>query len=178
VRVLCYNVLAEKYAVPELLSYCPMRYLRYDHRKQQILREILSFDCDFVALQVKRVSAGPCFRSDSHKPHPSFQEVEAGHFKTYFEPQMSKAGFSGTFRPKSRARTMMDSSSVDGCVLFYKKEKFVDRPFPSHHSPQRLLFDSSMPGSKCWRNSGLSTRAIQLSATRESSRGAATLSTD
>jgi mRNA deadenylase 3'-5' endonuclease subunit Ccr4 len=45
--------LAEKYAVPELLSYCPTRYLKYEHRKQQILKEMLSHSCDFIALQVK-----------------------------------------------------------------------------------------------------------------------------
>lgn len=134
VRVLCYNVLAEKYAVPELLHYCPTRYLKYEHRKQQILKEMLSHSCDFIALQVNRapsldrialVRGLTLFVSlvVGRVVIPT-QEVEAGHYKTFFEPQMSKMGYGGTFRPKSRARTMMDGSSVDGCVLFHKSDKY------------------------------------------------------
>ena len=62
-RVLCYNVLAEKYAVPELLHYCPTRYLKYEHRKQQILKEMLSHSCDFIALQVNRAPSLGGYRS-------------------------------------------------------------------------------------------------------------------
>lgn len=127
VRVLCYNVLAEKYAVPELLHYCPTRYLKYEHRKQQILKEMLSHSCDFIALQ----------------------EVEAGHYKTFFEPQMSKMGYGGTFRPKSRARTMMDGSSVDGCVLFHKSDKYkmLEEFWIEYQSNSIKRYEKEFPGS-------------------------------
>eukprot|EP00005_Dracoamoeba_jomungandri_P009539 CAMPEP_0174266306 /NCGR_PEP_ID=MMETSP0439-20130205/29671_1 /TAXON_ID=0 /ORGANISM="Stereomyxa ramosa, Strain Chinc5" /LENGTH=739 /DNA_ID=CAMNT_0015353193 /DNA_START=28 /DNA_END=2244 /DNA_ORIENTATION=- len=102
IRVLNYNILAEKYAVPEVLAYCPKRYLKWDYRKTRLQKEILDYDCDLIALQ----------------------EVQAAHYKEFFEPNMLAAGFKGIFKPKSRARTMKDWSTVDGCVIFYKEEKF------------------------------------------------------
>lgn len=37
---------------------------------------------------------------------------------------MTRAGYAGVFRPKSRARTMEDWDQVDGCVIFYKTAQF------------------------------------------------------
>jgi len=37
---------------------------------------------------------------------------------------MTRAGYSGVFRPKSRARTMEDWDQVDGCVIFYRNKQF------------------------------------------------------
>lgn len=37
-RVLCYNVLAESYAMNDRINYCPSWALVWDYRKQRILK--------------------------------------------------------------------------------------------------------------------------------------------
>jgi CCR4-NOT transcription complex subunit 6 len=101
-RVLSYNILADGYATPEQYYYCPSWALEWDYRKTGILKEISQHDCDIICLQ----------------------EVEAKQYADYFQPEMSKLGYSGVFTPKSRARTMEDWSVVDGCVIFFKRARF------------------------------------------------------
>lgn len=103
VKVVCYNVLAEDYALPDRYPYCPVWALNWNYRKVRILNEITNQDADVVCLQ----------------------EVETEQYRSYFEPAMQQAGYAGMFRPKSRARTMDDWSRVDGCATFYKSSKFV-----------------------------------------------------
>ncbi|KAL6071665.1 Glucose-repressible alcohol dehydrogenase transcriptional effector [Balamuthia mandrillaris] len=125
-RVLCYNILAEKYAVPELLGYCPKHFLNNEYRKNRILQEVLSYDCDFLALQ----------------------EVESKHYLSFYQPEMRKAGYEGIFKPKSRARTMGDIGSVDGCVIFYKPDKFelLDEYWIEYQSSSIKRYEKEFPG--------------------------------
>merc|ERR1712232_408660 len=82
-------------------SHCPTRFLNWNHRKHRILKDVLAHECDIISLQ----------------------ELETKAFKGYLEPEMAKAGYSGLFKPKSRARTMTSWDSVDGCGLFYRPSK-------------------------------------------------------
>jgi len=100
--VFCYNVLAEKYATQERHSYTPCWALEWQYRKERIINEILSNNPDIVCLQ----------------------EVEAKHFRDFFQVELTRAGYAGVFRPKSRARTMEDWDQVDGCAIFYKTSQF------------------------------------------------------
>ncbi|CAD5227343.1 unnamed protein product [Bursaphelenchus xylophilus] len=102
--VFCYNVLCDKYATTNLYSYCPSWALNWEYRKNAIIKEILRYDADIVALQ----------------------EVEAEQFKVLFEPSLKEHGYDGIFAPKSRAKTMNadDRKHVDGCSLFWKSSKF------------------------------------------------------
>lgn len=104
IRFLCYNILAENYAISERINYCPQWALAWDYRKHRILKEITLYDPDIMCLQ----------------------EVESEQFRTFFMPEMLQRGYSGVFRPKSRARTMEDWRRVDGCVIFYKREVFEE----------------------------------------------------
>lgn len=47
-------------------------------------------------------------------------------FELFFSPHLAIENYSGIFSPKSRAKTMSlyESKSVDGCAIFYKKNKF------------------------------------------------------
>ena len=53
------------------------------------------------------------------------QEVETDQFFHYFQPELKRVGYDGIFAPKSRARTMTEHERkhVDGCAIFYKREK-------------------------------------------------------
>lgn len=50
--VFTYNILAEKYATPQLYGYAPSWALSWEYRKVQLLNEILSYDPDIICLQV------------------------------------------------------------------------------------------------------------------------------
>lgn len=103
--VMCYNVLCEKYATPQMFGYVPSWFLNWEYRKQVITHEILSYDADVVCLQ----------------------EVEASQFDAYFKPQLRmRGGYDGFFYAKSRAKTMSDwdRTFVDGCALFFKADRF------------------------------------------------------
>ena len=50
--LLTYNILAEKYATPQMYGYVPSWALLWEYRKQMILHEVLSYDADIICLQV------------------------------------------------------------------------------------------------------------------------------
>eukprot|EP01114_Cavostelium_apophysatum_P020466 TRINITY_DN6864_c0_g1_i2.p1 TRINITY_DN6864_c0_g1~~TRINITY_DN6864_c0_g1_i2.p1 ORF type:complete len:609 (-),score=205.83 TRINITY_DN6864_c0_g1_i2:981-2807(-) len=101
-RVLTYNILAEQYATQEQYFYCPSWALDWNYRKQGLLKEILAYDCDVICLQ----------------------EVEVAQYTEFFQVELAKHGYAGVIAAKSRARTMEDWGSVDGCATFYKRNKF------------------------------------------------------
>jgi len=104
-RVFCYNVLAESYAQPDRINYCPSWALNWEYRKHRILKEIVFYEPDIICLQ----------------------EVEAEQLEVFFQPEMLSRGYVGKFHPKSRARTMDEQSkkTVDGCVIFWKRDIFT-----------------------------------------------------
>jgi len=102
ISVFCYNILAEKYATPEGHVCTPSWALEWSYRKERILGELLKSNADILCLQ----------------------EVEAKHYRDFFQVEMGRVGYTGVFRPKSRARTMEDWDQVDGCVIFYRNKTF------------------------------------------------------
>ncbi|KAF9939096.1 Glucose-repressible alcohol dehydrogenase transcriptional effector [Mortierella alpina] len=103
--VFCYNILAEKYATPQMYGYTPSWALAWEYRKELILQEVLAYSADVVCLQ----------------------EIESGQYDDYFKDQMKQqADYDSVFWPKSRAKTMpeKDRRSVDGCATFFKASKF------------------------------------------------------
>jgi len=50
-RVFCYNVLAEVYAIPERHCYCPSWAIEWDYRKKLVLQEISKHNPDILCLQ-------------------------------------------------------------------------------------------------------------------------------
>ncbi|KAF0688105.1 Aste57867_20266 [Aphanomyces stellatus] len=100
-RVLSYNVLAEIYATRQMYPYCPMWALNWSFRKQLLRRELQLYNADILCLQ----------------------EVQADHYKNYFEPMMAEWGYDGLFQQKTR-ESMGLAGKVDGCALFYRKSRF------------------------------------------------------
>ncbi|KAI0049872.1 hypothetical protein FA95DRAFT_1488266 [Auriscalpium vulgare] len=103
--VVCYNILAEKYATERLYGYTPSWALAWEYRKGLILREVLDHDADFLCLQ----------------------EVDTGAFEEYFSKRLGERGYDGVHVPKSRHKTMSDADRrmVDGCAIFYKRDKYT-----------------------------------------------------
>lgn len=98
-----YNILSDKYATTNLYSYCPSWALNWEYRKNAILKDILNYSADVMALH----------------------EVETEQFRVLFEPELRQHGYEGIFAPKSRAKTMNtdDRKHVDGCALFWRTSK-------------------------------------------------------
>jgi CCR4-NOT transcription complex subunit 6 len=101
-RVLSYNVLAEIYATRQMYPYCPMWALNWSFRKQLLRRELQLYNADLLCLQ----------------------EVQADHYKNYFQPMMSEMGYEGLYQKKTR-ESMGLEGKVDGCAMFYRKNRYV-----------------------------------------------------
>ncbi|XP_076458540.1 uncharacterized protein LOC143292236 [Babylonia areolata] len=104
-RVMCYNVLCDKYCTRQQYGYCPSWALSWEYRKKGLLNHILDMQSDIISLQ----------------------EVETEQYDRFFKPELARQGYSGLFLPKSRVRTMscqQERQKVDGCAIFYKKDKF------------------------------------------------------
>lgn len=102
--IMCYNVLCDKYATPQMYGYCPNWALKWSYRKKGIMQEIRHYKADILSLQ----------------------EVETEQFYNFFLPELQKDGYDGIFSPKSRAKTMSENERrhVDGCAIFYQTNKF------------------------------------------------------
>merc|ERR1712176_1174583 len=99
-RVMSYNCLAPIYCTRSMYPYVEPFKLEWDYRKYNIKREILRYKPDVICLQ----------------------EVQHNHFDDYFTKELSKEGYEGMYRPKSRG--LRDPKSVDGCAIFFKSARF------------------------------------------------------
>ena len=101
--VLSYNVLCERCATERLYGYTPQWALAWKYRKDLILEEIRSHQCDFICLQ----------------------EIEIAQYEEFFLENLSELGYDGVYWPKSRYKTMSDSDrrTVDGCAIFFRQTK-------------------------------------------------------
>ncbi|KAH9487940.1 CCR4-NOT transcription complex subunit 6 [Bulinus truncatus] len=103
--VMCYNVLCDKLCTKAMYAYCPTWALSWDYRKKGIMNDIIRGNADILTLQ----------------------EVETEQYYSMFFPELAGHGYDGIFLPKSRVRTMnsdKEKKSVDGCAIFFKKNKF------------------------------------------------------
>ncbi|KAI6181629.1 Leucine-rich repeat and Endonuclease exonuclease phosphatase domain containing protein [Aphelenchoides besseyi] len=101
--VLSYNVLSDSILNNERHE-CPEWCTEWSFRSQQLIREIVFYNADIVALQ----------------------EVEEEKFYTFFTPELKAHGYDGVFSSKSRSRTMSEEKRkrVDGCAMFWKSDSF------------------------------------------------------
>jgi nocturnin len=80
----------------------PQEALKWENRKDELLKEILRSGADVVCLE------------------------EVDHFPDFFQPKLKENGFEGFFKPKpfSPCLKVEGNSGPDGCALFYKADKF------------------------------------------------------
>ncbi|KAJ9120629.1 hypothetical protein QFC22_002558 [Naganishia vaughanmartiniae] len=103
--ILCFNILCERYATHQMYGYTPSWALNWQHRKDEILKQILESGAHVVCLQ----------------------EVDDEQYHDFFLPNMEERGYDGAFNPKTRARTMSENERrrVDGCATFWKTSKYA-----------------------------------------------------
>ncbi|KAE8661226.1 Carbon catabolite repressor protein 4-like protein 2 [Hibiscus syriacus] len=100
--VLSYNILSDSYASSELYSYCPSWALSWQYRKQNLLREIVSYRADIVCLQ----------------------EVQNNHFEEVFAPELDKHGYQALYKRKTNEVYSGNIHTIDGCAIFFRRDRF------------------------------------------------------
>ncbi|KAH3745417.1 glucose-repressible alcohol dehydrogenase transcriptional effector [Pelomyxa schiedti] len=123
--VMSYNILADMYASPETYRYCPPWALDWNNRKKLVLEQIKALSPAVICLQ----------------------EVETKQFVDFFLPSLTAIGYTGVFKPKSRARHVIENSKVDGCCIFFQTTKFslVDTILIEFQSLSMTHFGSCSP---------------------------------
>ncbi|KNA11058.1 hypothetical protein SOVF_138410 [Spinacia oleracea] len=96
--VVSYNILADAYATSDTYSYCPSWALSWPYRRQNLLREIVTYRADIVCLQ----------------------EVQFDHFEEFFSPELDKHGYHALYKRKTSEVT----HTVDGCATFFRRDRF------------------------------------------------------
>ena len=97
--VLTYNLLADVCATEEQYSNCPSFALKWEDRRENLLKEILQGDVDIICLQ----------------------ELQQNHFIDFFYLELAKHGYEGIFKEKQRE---FYSPTVDGCATFYRRSHY------------------------------------------------------
>ena len=54
----------------------------------------------------------------------SLQEVQANAFDEFFHPQLQREGYEGLYKRKTRESMSDDPSTIDGCAIFYRSDRF------------------------------------------------------
>jgi len=102
--VLTYNVLADLYASQELYGgYCPPWALSWSYRRQNLLREMLSYNADILCLQ----------------------EIQSDAFDDFFGPELGRAGYLAVYKRKTEQVYTGSAYAIDGCATFYRKDAFT-----------------------------------------------------
>ncbi|KAI4371956.1 hypothetical protein MLD38_010245 [Melastoma candidum] len=100
--VLSYNILADRYASDELYGYCPSWALSWPYRRQNLLREIVTYRADIVCLQ----------------------EVQSNHFEEFFAPEMDKHGYEALYKRRTNEVCTGKNELIDGCATFFRRDRF------------------------------------------------------
>ncbi|GMN45328.1 hypothetical protein TIFTF001_014513 [Ficus carica] len=100
--VLSYNVLADVCATRERYSYCPTWALVWEYRRQKLVNEIIEYDADIICLQ----------------------EVQSDHFESFYEPELTKHGYSVMYTKKTPVLYTANKFVTDGCATFYRRKLF------------------------------------------------------
>mmetsp|Transcript_8378 Transcript_8378/g.24020 ORF Transcript_8378/g.24020 Transcript_8378/m.24020 type:complete len:578 (-) Transcript_8378:263-1996(-) len=100
--LLTYNILADLYATPEAHGHCPSWALAWSYRKQNLLRELLSYKADILCLQ----------------------EVQSDHYQDFLAPELQRAGYTPIYKKKTTEVFTKNSYAIDGCATFFRRDKF------------------------------------------------------
>eukprot|EP00210_Caulerpa_lentillifera_P005163 g4935.t1 len=103
--VLSYNLLADLYALARDFthSYCPDYAISWNYRRQNLVRELLSYGADIMCLQ----------------------EVQSNHYEDYLKDVLAQHGYEGVYKRKTYKLYTGKHLAIDGCATFYKKDRFL-----------------------------------------------------
>lgn len=114
-KVISYNILADKYALGGYHSYCPPEYLAWSHRLPLIMEELDGYNMDLLMLQ----------------------EVEQASFDNEFLPMMRNRGYEGSFLARHLPEV---AGPPEGVALFFRASLFR-----LVHEMHHVIFSDSPP---------------------------------
>ena len=82
---------------------CPAWALSWHYRKQNIVKELGSYQADVVCLQ----------------------EVQSDHYDDHLQEAMEVLGYSGVFKKKTTEVFTGKALAIDGCATFYRNDRFT-----------------------------------------------------
>ncbi|XP_060517437.1 2',5'-phosphodiesterase 12-like isoform X2 [Cylas formicarius] len=94
-RIVTYNILADKYVDNIRYSYCSPQALGIHYRKQLILKEVKGYNADIICMQ----------------------EVDELHFKSFFKEKMQELGYKAVFHRKG-------NNLPEGLACFFDSLRF------------------------------------------------------
>ncbi|KAL3151598.1 hypothetical protein ABBQ38_012592 [Trebouxia sp. C0009 RCD-2024] len=123
---LTYNLLADLYASVDAHGHCCQQWaLAWQYRKQNLLKELLSYKADILCLQ----------------------EVQSNHFDNFLSPELQKAGYTAIYKRKTTELYTGTSYAIDGCATFFKRDKFaLVKKYEVEFNKAALSLSDSIPG--------------------------------
>lgn len=101
--VLTYNILAELYATAEAHPATQSFALKWQYRRQVILKELAQYGADVVCLQ----------------------EVQSTHYLEDLEPELKRLGYDSVFKQKTQNELYTCGRyAMDGCATFFRRSRF------------------------------------------------------
>eukprot|EP00117_Sycon_ciliatum_P012018 scpid51370/ scgid13248/ Protein angel homolog 2 len=114
--VVSYNILSDNLREqhPDLYEECNEKFVTWEHRGPQLIREVVSYDADVICMQ----------------------EVEKGHFDATLVPGFEQHGFKGF-------HVARNGDHPDGCATFYRTERFdlIKQQPVEYHRPGSNMLD-------------------------------------
>lgn len=83
-------------------DHCPPWALAWSYRRQNLLRELLSYKADILCLQ----------------------EVQSDHYQDFLAPELQRAGYAPIYKRKTTELYNKNSYVIDGCATFFRRDKF------------------------------------------------------
>lgn len=85
-----------------MYDHCPSWALAWSYRKQNLLRELLSYKADILCLQ----------------------EVQSDHYQDFLAPELQRAGYTPIYKKKTTELFTKNAYAIDGCATFFRRDKF------------------------------------------------------
>ncbi|KAG0466907.1 hypothetical protein HPP92_018487 [Vanilla planifolia] len=96
------TVTMSRHTTSDIYSYCPSWALAWSYRRQNLLKEIVSYHADIICLQ----------------------EVQSNHFEEFFSPELDKHGYQALFKKKTTEVCNGNPNRADGCATFFRRDRF------------------------------------------------------
>ena len=113
-------------------GYCPSWALLWNYRRQNLLRELLSYGADVLCLQEvrRRASASharvsQCARRRLTQPRVARPQIQSDHFDDFFAPELARAGSAAVYKRKTEQVYTGSAYAIDGCATFFRKDAFA-----------------------------------------------------
>ncbi|PIA55177.1 hypothetical protein AQUCO_00800127v1 [Aquilegia coerulea] len=131
-KVMSYNMLVD-FMIMKNYDHCPEWCQTWEYRKQNLLREIITYEADIICLQ----------------------ELQDNHFDHYFKLELAKLGYCAKYKAKLHSVHTCDGDVRDGCATFFRENRF--REVQEHEVNTQIYANELKKDIKLWQVATLMT---------------------